>query len=155
MNKLSLFVYQHTYRHFTLYSNRTLSSRNQSGWQFFIHKKLIQYIWTEKWGWNLFEQRPNEVFELRQEWHDEKDVDPKRVFHWSARVVYGRKGFSIKDRNVIRKKYGEEQRNYLLKEGSSLDSIHQTDILLSQGISLFLYEISWWNVHKSQTAFNF
>ena len=31
---------------------------------------------------------------------------------------------------------------------SSLDSIHQTDILLSQDISLFLYEISWWNVHK-------
>ena len=38
---------------------------------------------------------------------------------------------------------------------SSLDSIHQTDILLSQDISLFLYEISWWNVHKSQSVFNF
>ena len=37
----------------------------------------------------------------------------------------------------------------------SLDSIHQTDILLSQDISLFLYEISWWNVHKSQSFFNF
>ena len=37
---------------------------------------------------------------------------------------------------------------------SSLDSIHQTDILLSQDISLFLYEISRWNVHKSQSVFN-
>ena len=51
MNKLSLFVYQHTYRHFPLCSNRTLSSRNQSGWRFFIHKKLIKYIWTEKFLW--------------------------------------------------------------------------------------------------------
>ena len=38
---------------------------------------------------------------------------------------------------------------------SSLDSIHQTDILLLQDISLFLYEISWWNVHKSPSVFNF
>ena len=69
----------------------------------------------------FLEQRPKEVFELQQEWHDEKDVDPKRVFHWSPRVVYGRKGFSIKDLNVIRKKYGEEHRSYLLKEEVSSD----------------------------------
>ena len=42
-----------------------------------------------------------------------------------------------------------------VRRRSSLDSIHQTDILLSQDISLFLYESSWWNVHKSQSVFNF
>ena len=65
----------------------------------------------------FLEQRPNEVFELQQERHDETDVDPKWVFHRSTRViVQRRKGFSIEDLDVIRKKYSEEKRKYLLKE---------------------------------------
>ena len=55
------------------------------------------------------------------------DADGRMTGHlqppesWAKCTTYGRKGFSIKDLNVIQKKYGEDHRNYLLKEEVSSD----------------------------------